>query len=135
VSGYIVDAKSGETLISANIAIKDSKKGSSTNAAGYFSLPDLEPGSHTLIVSYIGYQRFEKQITLDPDESRRIDIELIPEDYRLDELVVESEVAETEQHDIGKAELETDFINKVTSVFQADVFCSLHMLSGINARY
>ncbi|HLR32669.1 MAG TPA: TonB-dependent receptor, partial [Fodinibius sp.] len=133
VSGYIVDAKSGETLISANIAIKDSKKGSSTNAAGYFSLPDLEPGSHTLLVSYIGYRRYEKQIALGPGESRRIDIELIPEDYRLDELVVESEIADTEQHDIGKAELKTDFIKKVPSVFQADVFRSLQLLPGIKA--
>lgn len=133
VNGYISDAESGETLISANIALKDSPKGTSSNTSGYFTLTDLSPGTYTIVATYVGYQRYEQEVTLKDGENRRLDIRLKPEDYQLEELVVQSKKETEEQRNIGRAQMETELIKKVPSVFQADVFRSLQLLPGVKA--
>lgn len=133
VSGYISDAETGETLISANIAIKDSRKGTSSNTSGYFSLTDINPGTYTIIATYVGYQRFEREISLEPGQSLRLDIELDPEGFQLEEVVVESEREKEEQRNIGIAQMQTKLIKDLPSVLQSDVFRSLQLLPGVKA--
>lgn len=132
VNGYITDARTGETLIAANVALKNTTKGTSTNTSGYFTLPSVPPGSYTLLVSYIGYRPYETKITLESNESLRLDIKLQPKGYRMEEVVVESK-REQQEINIGTSEMETEFIKKVPSVFQADVFRSLQLLPGVKA--
>ncbi|MGM0545535.1 MAG: TonB-dependent receptor [Bacteroidota bacterium] len=133
VNGYVSDSETGETLISANIAVKDSPKGSSTNTSGYFTLTDLSPGTYTIVASYVGYQRYEKEITLEPGEVFRLDIELVPKGVQLDEVVVESKRDKEDQRNIGTAQLQTKLIKDLPSVFQADVFRSLQLLPGVKS--
>src|SRR5690625_6438365 len=66
-------------------------RGTSSNTSGYFTITNLEPGSYTLVATYIGYRRFETSITLEPGENLRLDIELIPESVMIEEIVVESD--------------------------------------------
>ena len=56
LSGYIKDANTGETLIAANIALLEINRGTTTNTLGYYTLTNLQPGTYSLAVSYIGYQ-------------------------------------------------------------------------------
>ncbi len=133
VSGYISNAKTGETLISANLAIADSPKGSSTNTSGYYSLTNLSPGTYVIVATYIGFQQYRQEITLEAGENRRLDIELEPEGYQLDEVVVESEQEQQEQRDIGLAQVETELIKRLPTVFQADVFRSIQLLPGVKS--
>lgn len=133
VSGYINDSETGETLISANIAIADSRKGTSSNTSGYYNLTNITPGTYTLVATYIGYERYEREITLDPGENLRLSINLKPEGYQLEEIVVESQKEKEEQRNIGVAQIETELIKKVPSVFQADVFRSIQLLPGVKA--
>jgi len=133
VSGYISDAETGETLISANLALADSPKGTSTNTSGYYNLTNIPPGTYTVVATYIGFQRYEKEIQLEAGESLRLDIELKPEGYQLEELVVQSKREQEEQRNIGMAQVETEMIKKLPSVFQADVFRSLQLLPGVKA--
>ncbi|WP_372638039.1 carboxypeptidase-like regulatory domain-containing protein, partial [Fodinibius sp.] len=133
LSGYITDAQTGETLIAANIALQGIRTGTTTNTSGYFNLQNIESGTYTLLVTYIGYQQYNKEITLKKDENRRLDIELIPKEYQLEEVVVQSDREQEEQGSIGIAQVETEFIRTVPSVFQADVFRSLQLLPGVKA--
>ena len=43
ISGYVTDEGSGETLIGANVYIKELLKGTSSNQYGFYSIT-LEPG-------------------------------------------------------------------------------------------
>ena len=133
ISGYISNAETGETLISANFALADSPRGTSTNTSGYYSLTDLQPGTYTVVATYIGFQRFEKEVQLQAGENLRLDIELKPEGYQLGEVVVTSEKETEEQRNIGLAQVETELIKKLPTVFQADVFRSLQLLPGVKA--
>jgi hypothetical protein len=53
-SGTVIDSTDGESLISANVYIKELNYGSSTNLSGYFVIPNVPAGEYTLICSYIG---------------------------------------------------------------------------------
>lgn len=133
VNGYITNAQSGETLISANVAIQGTRKGTSSNTSGYFSLTNLEPGTYTIVATYVGFQRFQQEVTLEAGENVRLDIKLKPEGYQLEEVVVESRREKEEQRNIGLAQVKTELIKKLPTVFQADVFRSLQLLPGVKA--
>ncbi len=133
VNGYITDKSSGETLISANVALLENNRGTSTNTLGYFSLTNLEPGTYTIAGSYIGFKLFRKTITLSADETLRLDIALEPNVVSTDEIVVTSERVKEEQKDIGTAEINTELIKSLPKVFEADVFRSIQLLPGVKA--
>ncbi|MBO6621561.1 MAG: TonB-dependent receptor [Balneola sp.] len=133
VNGYITDKSSGETLISANVALLENNRGTSTNTLGYFSLTNLEPGTYTIAGSYIGFKLFRKTITLSADETLRLDIELEPNVISTDEIVVTSDRVKEEQKDIGTAEINTELIKSLPKVFEADVFRSIQLLPGVKA--
>lgn len=133
INGYVKDAKSGEALISANIALEDIRKGASSNTSGYYTITDILPGEYTLLASYVGYQAFVKEVSLNEGEILRLDIELVPEGVRMEEIIVEAEADKEEQKDIGMIQLKTELIKDVPSVFMADVFRSVQLLPGVKA--
>ncbi|MFP8488820.1 TonB-dependent receptor [Gracilimonas sp. Q87] len=133
VSGYVTDSETGETLISANIGFQGTRLGASTNTLGYYTITNIEPGTYTLIASYIGYQSYSRQITLEPGENLRLDIDLIPESIELEEIEVRSQAELEEQKNIGTAQVNTELIKELPSVFEADVFRSVQLLPGVKA--
>lgn len=54
--GKVVDKVTGEPLRGAHIMLADASVGTSTNSAGRFSIPKLEPGRHEITVTYVGYK-------------------------------------------------------------------------------
>jgi protocatechuate 3,4-dioxygenase beta subunit len=55
IKGTIIDTKSGETLIGATVLIKGTTKGTITDFDGNYSLDNLEPGTYSIVVSYVAY--------------------------------------------------------------------------------
>ncbi len=133
VSGYIKDKDTGETLISANIALLENNRGTSSNTSGYYSIPNIEAGTYTLACSYVGYEVFRQEITLEAGENLRLDIELAPNVLEGEEIVVVSEAEKERQKDIGTVQVQTQLIKELPSVFEADVFRSLQLLPGVKA--
>ncbi|HET6527630.1 MAG TPA: carboxypeptidase-like regulatory domain-containing protein, partial [Balneolaceae bacterium] len=131
VSGYVRDGRTGNTLIAANLKLADLQKGTTTDTSGYFSLTDLQADTYLLIVSYMGYQRFEKKVKLEKGEHLQLYIRLKPEGYLLDEVVVQSQ--RKNAYSISSAHIKAAFIQKTPTVFQADVFRSLQLRPGIKA--
>lgn len=81
ISGTIVDAVTGEPVIGANVLVKGTTNGTSTDFDGKFSLE--APAGATLVVSYIGYVNHEVKATSTPTTIR------IKEDTQnLEEVVV-----------------------------------------------
>jgi hypothetical protein len=133
VTGYVKDANSGETLISANVAIFELNRGSATNTLGYFSIPNIEPGTYTIACSYIGYDLFTQEITLEAGENLRFDIELTPSVFEGEEIIVESEAELQELKSIGTAQVKTELIKALPAIFEADVFRSIQYLPGVKS--
>lgn len=133
ISGYVTDKSSRETLLSANVALLETNRGTTTNTLGYFSLTNLEPGTYTIACSYIGFELFRKTVTLSENETLRLDIELEPNVVTTEEIVVTSERITEEQKNIGTQDINTELITSLPKVFEADVFRSIQLLPGVKA--
>lgn len=133
VNGYVKDAKTGETLISANVALLENNRGASTNTLGYFTITNVSPGTYTIACSYIGYQLFKQEVVLQAGENLRLDIELQPDTFVGEEIIVESQAEKEELKSIGTAQVKTELIKSLPSVFEADVFRSIQLLPGVKA--
>jgi vitamin B12 transporter len=64
VKGQVKDTD-GQAIIGANVILKGTYDGASTDAAGSFSFKTKSTGSQVLVISYLGYSTLEKLITLD----------------------------------------------------------------------
>ena len=62
VYGFITDSTSGEALIGANVFIRESGQGMATDNNGYYVLSNIAIQEAQLVVSYVGYKRYEKSI-------------------------------------------------------------------------
>ncbi|MEM6803505.1 MAG: carboxypeptidase-like regulatory domain-containing protein [Bacteroidota bacterium] len=82
VRGTVVDGETGEALIGASVLIKGTTAGMFTNSDGFFGL-SIPEGGNTLVVTYLGYKKYEIQIT-----DRNLLIKLDKSDLSLDEVVI-----------------------------------------------
>lgn len=134
ISGFVRDAETGETLLLANVRIKDTLIGTATNNSGYYTLAGLEPGEYTLQFSYIGYQVLEVTVVLGAGESARRDVDLAPQDFEVDEVVVTAEAdTEEEQRRLGVSKMPTATIRQLPTILEPDVFRSLQLLPGVKS--
>lgn len=92
----IVSNEAGDPIPNASVALKSPEndsiiKGTVTDDAGAFTL-SADPGSYVLLVSYISYRDHTNEISVITGDKLDLgDIELIPEDAQLDEVIVEGE--------------------------------------------
>ena len=67
ISGRVTDDK-GEGIPGANVSIKDSYDGASTNPDGTFEFTTTETGSKMVVITFVGYKTFEKEVSLSGQE-------------------------------------------------------------------
>ncbi|TDE18318.1 DUF5686 and carboxypeptidase-like regulatory domain-containing protein [Dyadobacter psychrotolerans] len=84
IKGRITDASSGDPIPFANIAIKSSLSGGTTNFDGFYQLK-YTPPADSLIVTYVGYGTKTKAIVQNQAE-QTIDIQLAPGSLQLREV-------------------------------------------------
>ncbi|SMO72792.1 TonB family protein [Fodinibius sediminis] len=65
LTGKVISTKDNTPLAGANVVIAGTSKGSSTDQNGKFSIPGLNQGTHSLTVSYVGYQPSEGTVTIE----------------------------------------------------------------------
>jgi outer membrane receptor protein involved in Fe transport len=85
ISGAIKDKDTNEPVIGANILIKGKVTGTVTDTKGNFQLATATQLPFKLIVSYIGYERQEIEVT---DASQSISVNLVYQAQLMDEMVV-----------------------------------------------
>lgn len=84
VRGQVVDAKTEETIIGANIRVVGSDRGAVTDIDGRFSLP--VSGTNTvLLITYIGYDDLQIQVG---NRTNLGQVQLNPSSQALDEVVI-----------------------------------------------
>jgi len=89
IVGRVIDAKTGETVIGANVAITGTTKGSATDLDGNFSIRQLKPRTYSITISYISYAK--KKITgikVKSGEATTVNVSLQPKTVGLNEVTV-----------------------------------------------
>lgn len=133
ISGYVKDASNGEYSIGANVYVKELLKGGNTNQYGFYSIT-VEKGTYHLIVSYIGYENYEKEINLDKD--LRINVEIKPSMINAKEIEVSSEKSDknVSSSNIGTVKLEMEEIKKIPAFLgEVDVLKTIQLLPGVKS--
>ncbi|RNL83067.1 TonB-dependent receptor [Sinomicrobium pectinilyticum] len=88
VTGKIMDGEFNDVLPFANIVVKGTTTGTTSDFDGLYSL-DMEAGTHTLVFSFVGYET--KEITgveVSPDGTVELNVTLNLSSTALDEVVV-----------------------------------------------
>ncbi len=88
-----VRSSTHEAIPFANIVVLNSNIGTATNKDGNFELT-LPAGSHTVVVSFVGYATQTKTVQIETGKSVTIDFTLTEQSNQLDEVVVSSEKRE-----------------------------------------
>ena len=87
LTGTVTDQSSGETLPGVNIFIQELQRGTATDAEGNFTIEDIEYGTYTVRATYVGYDDFQQEVTIDQQETT-LDFSLTSQTQQLDDVVV-----------------------------------------------
>jgi hypothetical protein len=132
LNGEVRDAETGEVLIGASVAVYGSFLGTVSNQYGFYSLT-LKKESYRIVVSYVGYQRFEQQIDL--LKNQKINFNLHPKTKEIKEIIVTSEKTD---ENIRSVQMSNDrlIIKQLESVpvllGEKDVLKTIQLLPGIS---
>lgn len=134
LSGYVIDSETGERLIGANVYDANSNNGGISNSYGFFSLEILKNKSTTIVVSYLGYSTFKKEINA--VQNQKFDIALDVEDYKLEgvELTGRREIPIEKRNEIGVLSIPVEQIEMLPALGgEVDVLKALQLMPGVQS--
>lgn len=133
LSGFIYDDKNGETMIGANIFVKELGIGSASNVYGFYSIT-IPKGEYTIEVSFVGYEKNRSNINL--NKSYKVDFRLSTSSYDIEEVVVQDEKADDniKSTDMGTTNLSSKEIAKIPVLLgEKDVLKTIQLLPGVSS--
>ena len=133
VTGRILDSKTHEGLIGANIYSKSRRIGTTTNTEGWFQL-FLREGRQNMQVSFIGYHL--KEMVLDIKSEGYFEVFLDEDLVQLGEVIIRSDAEDINIKGvtIGKAKLSIEDIAALPPFAgEIDVLKSITLLPGITS--
>lgn len=137
VRGRIIDVAK-QTLPGASVYIEKLHTGVTSDVNGFYTFPNLEPGTYTVKVSYVGYSPAEVKITIPAGRTLEKDV-VLKEGVELQEVVVGG--AFQGQRRAINAQKSNLGITNVVSADQVGKFPdsnigdALKRISGINVQY
>ena len=92
ISGKIMDGEFNDVLPFANVAIKGTTVGTTSDFEGAYSL-DIEPGTYTVTFSFLGYTTQEiTGVVVEANQTVSVNVTLQPAASQLDEVVLTTTV-------------------------------------------
>jgi outer membrane receptor for ferrienterochelin and colicin len=133
ISGYVTDAKTGETLLSAYVYIEGSHTGTATNNYGFYTLTLPKNELITLVFSYVGYQDQKHDIVLDKSLTMNIQLQAT---ITLGEVVITAEQSRRIQNQTQMSVIDVPIaqIKQIPALLgETDVFKVLQLLPGVQS--
>ena len=91
VSGVVKESEENLPLPSANVFLEGTQTGTITDLNGEFRLP-LDPGSYTIVASYMGYESQQQEVTLQEGQNVKLEFVLTPSTIMGEEVVVTTQL-------------------------------------------
>ena len=133
LSGYVLDANTGETLIAANVInVENPIEGTTTNTYGFYSIT-LPEGTYKIAFSYLGFK--DQVFELNLNKALELNVDMV-EGVTIDEVVISAE-RETKRKNVestqmGTIELPVENIKKLPAIFgEVDLLKVIQLLPGV----
>ena len=125
IAGRVTDS-SGGALIGAQATVEPKGVSVVSDARGQFFINDLDPGSYTVTVTYVGFEPFTQTVNVTAGQAASVDAKLDVESQNL-KVLVTAERASGEAEAINR-ELTAD---NIVQVLPSDVIRSLPNAKGV----
>lgn len=137
IRGRIIDA-SKQTLPGASVYIEKLRTGVTSDINGFYTFTNIEPGTYTVKVSYVGYSPVELKITIPAGRTLEKDV-IMNEGVELQEVVVGG-AFQGQQRAINAQKSKMGITNIVSAdqvgkFPDSNVGDALKRISGINVQY
>src|SRR5438046_2537352 len=86
IAGHVTDS-SGGALVGAQVTVQPKGVSVVSDARGQFFINDLEPGSYTVTVTYVGFEAFTQTVNVTAGQAANIEAKLGVESQNLEVLV------------------------------------------------
>ena len=91
VSGKLIDKEyNNEPLPFANVLIKGTTTGVTSDIDGLYKIENLNPGTYTFQFSFVGYETIEKQVEVIAGQDTKLDVIMFASAASLDEVVIKT---------------------------------------------
>jgi TonB-dependent receptor len=98
ISGTVTDAKTGETVVGANIVIVGTTIGAASDIDGKFIINNVKPGTYSLLVTFVTYKSYEiKDVVVETGKLFIVKAALSEEAQELSEIVVTGQADKTSE--------------------------------------
>ena len=133
ISGIVKSEENQERLPFADIIIKGTNDGTSTNVDGYFSLIDVPEEALTLQVLYVGFSPIDIPIPAGTEDIQNLEVKL-SSGVILDEVVVSGKSFKVmnASEGLSKVQLSPSQLALLPNVGEVDIFRSLQLLPGVS---
>ena len=91
ITGKLIDLDyNNEPLVFANILIKGTIKGTTSDFDGIYEINNVEPGTHTVIYSFIGYETQEIDVEIIANKETKINVSMKASTASLNEILIQT---------------------------------------------
>ena len=137
IRGRIIDA-SKQTLPGASIYIENLRTEVTSDVNGYYTFSNLNPGTYTIKISYVGYSPVEMKITIPAGKTLEKDV-VLNEGLELQEVVVggafqgQRRAINSQKNSLGITNVVS--ADQVGKFPDSNIGDALKRISGINVQY
>ena len=128
-----VRSPSGEPLPGAQVFVPGIRSGSITTRDGAYAITDIPPGTHKVLISYLGFQAKEEVISLKEGQSEQLDATLRYDVLQLDGIVTTATNSARllRESGVSMSVITAQEIERIAPGSQADI---LRTVPGVHAE-
>ena len=131
ISGFVRAAESGEALPYASVEVPGLKRGTLTNASGFYVITGLAAGSHEFSFACLGYRAEARTVTLVEAEELTLTLELVLAPQTIEGVEVKPDRSRSAVES-GKLQMDTADLTRTPAAVEADVFRAVQTLPGVS---
>jgi len=133
IRGFVYSKETGEPILYTNVYLLKTTYGASTDIDGYYNITRIPPGNYTLMITYMGYDTLQMDITLKANEMLTKNLYISPSSTLLESFSVTAEKIEAKtETKISVIKITPRQIKQLPSIGgQPDLAQYLQVLPGV----
>ncbi|MAX68184.1 MAG: TonB-dependent receptor [Flavobacteriales bacterium] len=133
IRGFVSDKNTGESIMFCNVTIDGTSHGSQTDLNGMYTLSKIPVGEHKIAVTFIGYKKLTKDISLNKGQILTLKFELESSTVNIGEVEISAERQEMKT-DVKAASIKitNEDLNLVPTIGgEADLAQYMQIIPGV----